>query len=114
VTVASQKLGARGEELAALWYRDQGYTVVERNWRCRSGEIDLVASREAVIVFCEVKTRSSRRYGHPAEAVTVSKQRRIRRLAMTWLAGRERWYDEIRFDVAEVVGSEVRVLEAAF
>jgi putative endonuclease len=114
MTAARQQLGALGEELAARWYCDQGYTVVERNWRCRAGEIDLVASRDAVLVFCEVKTRSSRRHGHPAEAVTVTKPRRIRRLAIHWLAGRERWYDEIRFDVAEVVGSEVRVLEAAF
>jgi putative endonuclease len=114
VTAARQKLGQRGEELTARWYLDHGYTVVARNWRCREGELDLVASRGSSIVFCEVKTRSSNRYGPPAAAVTRSKQIRLRRLAARWLAGRERWYDEIRFDVAEVIGTEVSVIEAAF
>jgi len=114
VTAASQKLGERGEELASRWYRDHGYTVVERNWRCGAGELDLVASRGSTIIFSEVKTRSSDRFGRPATAVTRIKQERIRRLAGQWLAGRERWYDEIRFDVVEVVGGEVSVIEAAF
>lgn len=114
MTARTQRLGQHGEQLATGWYADHGYTVVDRNWRCSSGEIDLVASRGSSIVFCEVKTRSSQRYGRPAEAVTVSKQRRIRRLASRWLAGRERWYEEIRFDVAEVTGTEVNVIEAAF
>lgn len=114
MTAASQKLGERGEELAARWYCEHGYTVVERNWRCSSGELDLVASRGSCIVFSEVKTRSSDRHGRPATAVTRTKQLRIRRLGARWLAGRERWYDEIRFDVVEVMGNEVSVIEAAF
>jgi putative endonuclease len=114
MSARTQQLGQHGEQLATLWYADHGYTVVERNWRCGSGELDLVASRGSSIVFCEVKTRSSQRYGRPGEAVTFTKQRRIRRLAAQWLAGRERWYEEIRFDVAEVHGAEVNVIEAAF
>ena len=74
----------------------------------------MIASCGASIVFCEVKTRSSDRYGRPAEAVNAAKQLRIRRLAAQWLAGRERWYDEIRFDVAEVIGNEISIIEAAF
>ena len=56
MSARSQRLGTHGEELATLWYRQHGYTVVERNWRCRTGELDLIASRGSAIVFCEVKT----------------------------------------------------------
>jgi hypothetical protein len=62
-----------------------GYQIVERNWRSRIGEIDLVCSRDDVLVFCEVKSRRTDRLGAPAEAVTVSKQLRLRRLAAAYL-----------------------------
>ncbi len=65
-------------------------------------------------MVCEVKTRSSARFGSPAEAVTAGKQRRIRRLAALWLAGQGEGFDLVRFDVAGVVGSEVSVIEQAF
>lgn len=89
--------------------------MVDRNWRAgRIGEVDVVAARAAEIVFCEVKTRSSTRYGSPAEAVTPEKQRRIRRLAALWLAqGRGRGCT-VRFDVATVVDDRVAVIEGAF
>ena len=64
----------------ARWYADAGYDVLDRNWRCRDGEIDLVRRRDPVLVFCEVKTRRSTAFGVPAEAVTVTKQRRLRTL----------------------------------
>jgi putative endonuclease len=114
-------LGARGEELAAGWYAGQGYTVLDRNWRCREGELDLVLARAGTVVFCEVKTRSSVAFGLPAEAVTALKQQRLRRLATRWLSGRPAgagWAD-VRFDVACVTlrqGAEpqLEVIEAAF
>ncbi len=99
----------------AAWYRAHGYEVLARNWRCREGELDLVASSGPHLVFCEVKTRSSTAYGTPVEAVTRAKQLRLRRLAARWLqeqahtAGRQ-----IRFDVASVLGGSVEVLEDAF
>lgn len=117
-----RRLGERGERLAAAWYESRGYTVVARNWRCREGEIDLVVARPGELVFCEVKARSSDRFGTPAEAVTPAKQRRLRALAARFLAG----YDgaatpagpgcrrAVRFDVAAVTGGRVEVLEAAF
>src|ERR687891_2210252 len=71
-----QHLGARGEALAADWYVAAGYDVVARNWRCREGELDLVVARPGEVVFCEVKTRASDRFGVPAEAGTGAKQRR--------------------------------------
>lgn len=114
-----QRLGARGEQLAAEWYADRGYQVLARNWRCREGEIDLVLARAGELVFCEVKTRTSDRFGTPAEAVTPAKQRRLRMLAARYLAaraadggGRAGW--SLRFDVAAVVAGRVEVIEAAF
>ncbi len=89
--------------------------VVARNWRCGAGEIDLVARRDRLLVFCEVKTRSSGAFGTPAEAVTAVKQARVRRLAGRWLAVQPAaGGGRIRFDVAAVLGGRVEILEAAF
>lgn len=92
--------------------------MLDRNWRCRDGELDLVARRGCTVVFCEVKTRSGIGFGVPAEAVNSLKQARIRRLGARWLSenrgrlGRGSW--NLRFDVASVLQSKVDVLEAAF
>ena len=75
-----------GEDLAARWYEEHGYEVLERNWRRREGEVDLIVRRGPTVVFCEVKTRSSDRFGTGAESVLPAKQRRIRRLASRWLS----------------------------
>lgn len=96
------------------WYRERGYEIVDRNWRCRDGEIDIVARRGRTIVVCEVKTRSSDAYGSPAAAVTVTKQRRLRRLAFAWIDAHDARGSALRFDVACVVGREVSVIESAF
>jgi len=112
-------LGAAGEEAATKWYRTAGYRILDRNWRCRDGEIDLVAALPGVIVFCEVKTRSTDRFGVPVEAVTPAKQQRLRRLASRWLLAHESRAPDLRFDVASVTrGADghpvVEVVEAAF
>lgn len=116
-------LGAAGEDAVARWYGAAGYEVVDRNWRCRDGEIDLIVTRDGILVFCEVKTRRSAAFGAPFEAVTVAKQQRLRRLAAQWLAARAeaagRAHGEVRFDVASVTVDragrpEIEVLEAAF
>lgn len=113
-----QRLGGRGEDRAADWYRAAGYDVVARNWRCAAGELDLVVERPGELVFCEVKTRSSDRFGAPAEAVTIAKQRRLRTLAARFLAdqplGAGTAGRNVRFDVVAVSGSTVDVIEAAF
>jgi putative endonuclease len=118
-----RRLGAYGEERVLRWYLERGYEPVERNWRCREGEIDLIVARDATIVFCEVKTRSTSRFGTPQEAVGRDKQRRLRRLAAIWLRARAETEDapfrptgrpNLRFDVAAVAGGRVRVIEAAF
>jgi putative endonuclease len=112
-----RSLGAAGEHAVAEWYAAAGYEVLDRNWRCREGELDLVVTRGRLIVFCEVKTRRSVAFGAPVEAVTASKQRRLRALAVQWLGERGRRAD-LRFDVASVRpgrgGLEVEVLEDAF
>lgn len=113
-------LGARGEQAAADWYVDAGYRILDRNWRVREGELDLVLlAPDASVVFCEVKTRSSDRFGAPVEAVTSTKQRRIRTLAAQWLAAHPGVGTGVRFDVASVlvVGDgavEIDVVQAGF
>jgi putative endonuclease len=121
VTAGRQATGRWGEAQVARWYEARGYEVLARNWRSREGELDVVAARDGVIVFCEVKSRSGDAFGVPAEAVTRTKQAKLRRLAAAWLAldGRvprpgPAW-PEVRFDVASVMrGQVVEVLEAAF
>jgi putative endonuclease len=80
------QLGRLGEALAAGLLEDTGLRVVARNWRCREGEIDLVAAGPGMLVFCEVKTRRGDGYGSPAAAVVPLKQARLRRLAAAYLA----------------------------
>jgi putative endonuclease len=114
VTAGRQRLGRWAEERVARWYEAAGYDVVARNWRCREGELDLVVARPGVLVFVEVKARTSTAYGSPAAAVTWQKQQRLRRLALRFLeevpgAGRR-----LRFDVACVLAGRVEVLESAF
>ena len=117
---ARRALGAAGEEAVARWYIGAGYQVLDRNWRCREGELDLVVARPGTVVFCEVKTRRSTNFGVPAEAVTATKQRRLRTLAARWLAAHpEARARELRFDVAAVLAARaaapvIDVIEAAF
>ncbi|MEE1931133.1 YraN family protein [Streptomyces sp. TRM 70351] len=86
---AQRALGRYGEDLAARRLREAGMAVLERNWRCRDGEIDIVARHGDALVVCEVKTRSAGAYEHPMAAVTPRKAARLRRLAACWLS--ERW-----------------------
>ena len=98
----------------AAWYRDRGYEIVVRNWRCREGELDLVVRAGRAFVFCEVKTRTSDRFGAPVEAVNRVKQDRLRRVAARWIDEAPVRPREIRFDVASVMGDRIEVLEGAF
>jgi putative endonuclease len=115
---ARREVGRSGEAAVARWYRSAGYEVLDRNWRVREGEIDLVAQRDGTLVFCEVKTRRSTAYGLPIEAITARKQQRLRVLASRWLDAHDHRPREIRFDVASVMpnghGWDVAVLEHAF
>jgi putative endonuclease len=80
-----QQLGRDGEDAAAAYLTQRGMTLVSRNWRCRYGEIDIIAREGAAMVFCEVKTRRGTGYGVPLAAITAVKLARMRRLAVLWL-----------------------------
>lgn len=112
-SLANRARGKWGEDLVAQWYRAHGYEVMDRNWRSPTGEIDLVACRRSVVVFCEIKTRATDRFGPPQAAVGWAKQRRLRVLAIEWLAAHQR-HGSIRFDVAAVTGVRIDVIEDAF
>jgi putative endonuclease len=113
-------VGRYGEQLAADTLAGAGLVVLERNWRCPDGELDIVATEGPALVFVEVKTRSTRAYGDPAEAISVAKAARLRRLALRWLAAHpDEYWPEIRFDVVAIVrrapgGPSVRHLRGAF
>ena len=116
---AKDALGRYGEEVAARHLRAQGIVVLERNWRCESGEIDIVGRDGGVLVICEVKTRSGVGFGLPAEAITRKKADRLRRLAYRWLQQHPAGGADVRFDVVSVVRARrgaavVEHLRAAF
>ncbi|MCH4157781.1 MAG: YraN family protein [Acidaminococcaceae bacterium] len=100
------QLGRRGEDIAAAFLERQGYTLLERNYRWRKGEIDVIAAKEATIAFVEVKTRRNLDYGLPSEAVTYSKQQKIRATALHYLQEQDRYYQILSFDVIEVLVQE--------
>ena len=112
---ANRARGAWGERAAAQWYARHGYEILDRNWTCPDGEIDLVARSVDVVVIAEVKTRRSDAYGAAVLAVDARKQTRLRRLALRWRE--DRLPDErvrLRFDVVAITGTTVEVFEDAF
>lgn len=98
-----QALGAYGESLAARHLAERGLVVLERNWRCPAGEIDLVLRDGQTLVVCEVKTRSGLAFGSPHEAVTPAKVDRLRRLAALWLVERGLPVRDVRIDLVAVL-----------
>jgi putative endonuclease len=102
---ASDALGAYGERVAAAHLVDAGMAIVERNWRCDIGEIDIVARDGDTLVVCEVKTRQGAEFGAPLEKVTAVKADRLRRLAARWIAEREAHPRDIRIDLVGVLRS---------
>ena len=97
------ELGRRGEELAAEYLVGTGLVLLSRNWRCRDGEVDVIATDGERLVVCEVKTRSGTGYGEPSEGVTPVKAARIRRVAAAWLRTYRVGWCEIRFDIVAVL-----------
>ena len=98
-----KEIGKRGEVIAAGFLERKGLRIVERNYHCRWGELDLVAAEsDNRIHFVEVKTRTVTLYGAPAEAVTYMKQQKIKKTALTWLQSQEQYFSDLSFDVIEV------------
>jgi putative endonuclease len=119
MTTQRRAVGAYGENVAAQHLQEQGLVVLDRNWRCAEGELDLVLRDGFDVVFCEVKTRRGDLFGPPAAAVTPAKMHRLRVLAVRWLDQAGIRPREIRFDVIEVRprphgASQVTHIRAAF
>lgn len=98
----NQRIGRLGEQLAAAHLLRNGWHILDRNWRCRAGEIDILATERDQLVVCEVKTRMSDRAGAPVESVTPRKARRLRGLAAEWLTQRGGGHEPVRVDVIGV------------
>jgi putative endonuclease len=102
MTEPRQAVGKAGEEAAVQYLRQHGYRILERNYRCRFGEIDLIARDGSVLAFIEVKTRRSHMYGPAAAAVTWRKQRHLIKASQTYLVHQKKAHDLCRFDVVTV------------
>ncbi len=107
----NRDLGKRGEDAAAAYLERAGMAVVERNWRCKAGEVDIIALDGTVLVLVEVKTRKGCGKGTPEEAISPTKQKRLTRLARTYVAQTGMDEVEVRFDVVTLLTiSEDRAL----
>jgi putative endonuclease len=106
-----RRLGERGETIAARHLSRLGLVLLDRNWRCDAGEIDLVLRDGNVLVICEVKTRTSTDYGDPLEAIDRRKADRLRRLGARWLRVHDRHPDDIRIDMVGVLAAAGRPVE---
>ena len=107
-------LGAWGEQKVEQWYQERGYRVLARNWRCKAGELDLVVRKSRVLVTCEVKTRSSDRFGSPLESVDPRRVQRLQNATGAYLhAERPKGISVVRIDLAAVLNGNITVVEAA-
>ncbi|GAA1950481.1 YraN family protein [Agromyces allii] len=100
------ELGRRGEQLAVDHLESRGLRVIDRNWRCAHGEIDIIARDGDATVFIEVKTRTSHDYGHPFQAITPVKLARLRRLAVAWCETTDAAAARIRIDAVAVLAPD--------
>jgi len=98
-----QVLGGRGEELAVAYMQAKQLIILDRNWRCALGEVDIVAADGSTLVMCEVKTRSSQRFGSPLEAITASKAIRMQRVGFAWCKHHQANASNVRFDVVSII-----------
>jgi putative endonuclease len=107
---AKDDLGRAGEERAAAYLCDRGYEILDRNWRCPLGEIDIVASQGGLLCVVEVKTRTSLRYGHPFEALDDRKVQRLWRLAHAWAAAHRAraGHRRLRLEAVGIIGPDPR------
>lgn len=119
MTLQKIELGSIGEEAAVLFLEKQGYRIVEQNFRNRLGEIDIIAYDGDTICFIEVKTRNSDKFGSPFESVTIAKQRKIARVALSYLKFKGKYDAKARFDVIAIIVEEsscqnIEIIKNAF
>ena len=108
------KVGKWGEEIALDYLKNNNYKILEKIFKCKIGEIDLIAKTNDIIVFVEVKTRSSDMFGHPREAVNYYKQKKIRSVALNYLKYKNLLNFSCRFDVIEILDGNITHLENCF
>jgi len=104
-----QFIGKYGEDIAAKYLQDRGYQILDRNWRCGLGEIDLIAKDKNRLVFVEVKTRNGVGYGHPFEAITATKVSRMRKLVAQWCIQNQQTGVKVRLDAIAILIRSGRV-----
>ena len=109
----SKKTGTAYEIIAADYLKQQGVQIIEMNYRISRGEIDIIGKEKDTLIFIEVKYRKNASYGHPWEAISVEKQKRICYVAKQYLM-KYRWKWQIRFDVISICGSEIAWFQNAF
>ena len=110
-----RQTGSQYEEKAAEYMKQHGHQILERNYRCRQGEIDIIAQDGSYLVFVEVKYRGSTENGYPSEAVTERKKRNIRQVAAYYLYSRRlSEQTPVRFDVVAILGEEIQYIKNAF
>lgn len=109
-----RKIGTEYEKIAGKYLEEQGYEVIVYNYRCPVGEIDLIAKEDGYLVFCEVKYRRTKAAGHPWEAVTPAKQKKISKCAAYYLTTTGTYGEPCRFDVVGILGEEILLLKNAF
>jgi len=107
-------LGKKGEKISVEFLKKQGYKIVETNYRCSVGEIDIVAKDKDVLCFVEVKTRKSDEYGLPEEAVDWHKQRKLVKVALAYLEEKKVYGQDLRFDVVSVYPGHIKLIKDAF
>lgn len=112
--ISKRKTGSLYENLAAAYLDAQGFRIIERNFRCRSGEIDIIAFEGSCLCFIEVKYRKDDRCGRPAAAVTLSKQRTIIRVSEYFIMRRNLYNTMRRYDVIEILGNEIHLIRNAY
>ena len=101
--LTNNELGKIGEDIATVYLQDMGYEILVRNWRFERVELDIVARKDSILVFCEVKTRRSVSHGVPSDAITPIKLQHIRTAALHWLTNNQSRHEGIRFDAISVI-----------
>lgn len=107
-------VGKAYEDLATAYLIDKGYSILEKNYRCKLGEIDIIAKDHGTVVFVEVKYRSTMAFGSPGEAVNYYKQQRILHIAKWYLRQHYKTEIDCRFDVIEILNEKLSHVKAAF
>jgi len=107
-------LGKRGENISVEFLKKQGYKIMARNYRCSLGEIDIVAKDKNVLCFVEVKTRKTKEYGLPEQAIDWHKQKKLAKVALTYLKEKKIYRQDLRFDVVSVYPDHIELIKDAF